>query len=334
MTEEYQQGLVSVIVPTYNRADLLPAALDSVYSQTHRPIELLVVDDGSTDGTPGVLREWTAVHEEASFEVRTYRQPNSGAPAARNLGLIESRGQFIQLLDSDDVLHPEKLGAHVSLLKAYPESDFVWSPIFYFETAAELEEEIDRGRHCSVSTTGKVTRPENAANPVTTLMRRSVYRTAGPWNEDLPRWQDWEYAFRLYMLGPKYLSTEASYYFVRFHDRGRIGDLTGSEEGTSANLKALQAIEDLGSWQENPDAVRTIRGLYTKTLRMALHHGSDGKVEACIDGLQSHTRSTGDWLRSNGFSLLWRIAGRTVCRFLMERHFQRLNNREEQGNAR
>jgi glycosyltransferase involved in cell wall biosynthesis len=327
MSETGRAGLVSVIVPTYNRADLLRAALDSVYAQTYRPIELLVVDDGSTDSTPEVLRDWTRNHDEQeAFEVRTFRQSNSGAPAARNRGLIEAHGEFIQLLDSDDRLHPEKLEAHVSLLRDHPGADFVWSPIRYFESTSELEDELKRGRAPDVRETGTVERPEDAANPVTVLMRRSVYRAAGPWHEELPRWQDWEYAFRLCMLGPQYLNTDASYYFVRLHEQGRIGDLVGSKEGVAANLKALRAIEELERWTENRAAVHTIRRLYTRTLRMALHYGTDAEVEACIDGLRAHCRSAGNWVRSNGFFLLWKIAGRRVCRALLERHFQRLDH--------
>jgi len=329
MNESGATGLVSVIVPTYNRSELLPAALDSVYEQTYRPIELIVVDDGSEDDTPEVLRDWREHHdEESTFTVQTFRQPNSGAPAARNYGLVASRGEFVQLLDSDDHLHPEKLEVHVSLLRENEEADFVWSPIHYFESAAELEDELERGRAPAIRETGTVERPEDAANPVTMLMRRSVYQAAGPWHQDLPRWQDWEYAFRLCILGPGYLNTQQSYYFVRLHEQGRIGDLTGSAEGVKANLKALRAIEDMEGWKKNQSALRTIRRLYLKTLRMALHYGNDSHVEKCLTGLQSHLRSFSDWIRSNGMSLLWKGGGREVSRFLLEKHFQRVKRQE------
>src|SRR5206468_2542019 len=100
----FQPWLVSVIVPTYNRVDLAAEAFDSVWRQTYRPVELLVVDDGSTEDVAGVvegLQQCSAGDD--SFQVRFLVQQHAGAPAARNLGLIESHGQFIQFLDSDDV---------------------------------------------------------------------------------------------------------------------------------------------------------------------------------------------------------------------------------------
>ena len=108
MTAECEPGLVSVIIPTYNRARLLVEAMDSVFAQTYRPIELIVVDDGSKNNTPQVLQEWAAAHaRDPRFRMRIFHEENKGAPVARNLGLIESRGEFIQFLDSDDLLGKE-----------------------------------------------------------------------------------------------------------------------------------------------------------------------------------------------------------------------------------
>lgn len=110
MSEEYEPGLVSVIIPTYNRAHLVTEAMDSVYSQTYRPIELIVVDDGSTDNTPKVLEEWGKGHSgDSQFELRTFRQENKGASAARNLGAANCKGGFIIWHDSDDLMLPKRV---------------------------------------------------------------------------------------------------------------------------------------------------------------------------------------------------------------------------------
>ncbi|WP_263831188.1 glycosyltransferase family 2 protein [Salinibacter sp.] len=95
---------VSVVVPTYNRSTLVTGALDSVRNQTHRPIECIVVDDGSTDDTPGVVADWMEEHETDQFSVRLLRQENRGAPAARNQGMEAASGEFLLFLDSDDLL--------------------------------------------------------------------------------------------------------------------------------------------------------------------------------------------------------------------------------------
>ena len=81
--------------------------MDSVYKQTYRPIEIIVVDDGSTDNTCQVINEWGSKYaEDNGFRLQYFFQENAGAPVARNLGMIESQGEFIQFLDSDDLLHP------------------------------------------------------------------------------------------------------------------------------------------------------------------------------------------------------------------------------------
>ncbi len=99
-------SLVSVVIPTYNRADCLAQTLSSVFAQTHREIEILLVDDGSTDGTRALVeRCWSG-----DSRLRYIQQPNGGVSAARNRGMREARGAYIALLDSDDSWMPWKLG--------------------------------------------------------------------------------------------------------------------------------------------------------------------------------------------------------------------------------
>src|SRR5450830_1529256 len=89
----------SIVIPTYNRMKFLQQALDSVWAQTHDDYEIIVVDDGSTDGTKDYL---------ASLDgrVKTVRQSNSGPAAARNLGVRQAKGEYVAFLDSDDLWFP------------------------------------------------------------------------------------------------------------------------------------------------------------------------------------------------------------------------------------
>ena len=103
--------LISVIIPTYNRAALLCEAIDTVLSQTYTNTEIIVIDDGSTDET-------TAAVQKYGDRVRYTRRPNAGVNAARNLGLKQARGEFVALLDSDDLWAPSRsscksVAAHV-----------------------------------------------------------------------------------------------------------------------------------------------------------------------------------------------------------------------------
>ncbi len=109
---------VSVIIPTYNRADLLPTAISSVLAQTYTDWELIVVDDASTDNTREVIKEW----EAKDSRIRSVSlNKNSGGPAhPKNVGVESARGEFIAFLDHDDEWLPEKLKKQVAVFASSP----------------------------------------------------------------------------------------------------------------------------------------------------------------------------------------------------------------------
>lgn len=124
-------GKISVIIPTYNRADLLPRALESVLQQTLPPDEILVVDDGSTDTTPQVIKPYL------QRGIRYLPKPNGGPSSARNLGIQSAQGEFVGFLDSDDEYYPELLSATMAMLKKYPSAG-----VAYTDTAWVCENKI------------------------------------------------------------------------------------------------------------------------------------------------------------------------------------------------
>lgn len=104
------EPLVSAIIATYNRADIVGEAIESILGQTYKNMEVLVVDDGSTDGTHEALRRF-------GNRIRVVRQENAGPGAARNRGIEVARGELIAFLDSDDIWMPTKLERQVRLLE-------------------------------------------------------------------------------------------------------------------------------------------------------------------------------------------------------------------------
>jgi glycosyltransferase involved in cell wall biosynthesis len=110
----------TVFTPTYNRAHTLERVLFSLREQTFREFEWLIVDDGSTDNTSELIRDWQRKNE---FPVRYYRQENQGKPAAFNRGVEEAQGEFFLLIDSDDGFVPETLEQFSRSWKAIPEKD-------------------------------------------------------------------------------------------------------------------------------------------------------------------------------------------------------------------
>jgi len=144
--------LVSVIIPTFNRASRCRKAVESALGQTHWNLEIIVVDDGSNDNTQQIIKG-------IDPRVRYIRQENAGVSAARNTGLDAARGDFIALLDSDDTWLPWKVEAQLHVLKRFPEAGMVWTDMIaqnengeelfpsYLTRMYSAYEYFDRERH-------------------------------------------------------------------------------------------------------------------------------------------------------------------------------------------
>jgi glycosyltransferase involved in cell wall biosynthesis len=128
---------VSVIIPTYNRAYCVTAAIDSVLSQTLPGVQVIVVDDGSNDGTDTLIAKRYAAEPRVVY----HKQRNAGVAAARNTGILLAQGDYVGLLDSDDSYVPWKLAIQVAAMQRHPEIGMVWSDM------------------CAVSPDGTVTYP-------------------------------------------------------------------------------------------------------------------------------------------------------------------------------
>src|SRR4030042_6253183 len=111
VSQQIASGLVSVIIPTYNRADCVTKSIDSVLSQTYNDYEIIVVDDGSTDNTRQILQSYVD-----KCLIHYIYQDNAGCAAARNSGIRAAKGQWIAFLDSDDTWLPDKLAEQMQYL--------------------------------------------------------------------------------------------------------------------------------------------------------------------------------------------------------------------------
>ncbi len=203
MSAECVPGLVSVIIPTHNSARFLVDALASVLAQDYRPVEIIVVDDGSTDNTAEVLEEWGRnVRGDGTVCLHSFRQGQKGAPAARNKGLMESHGEYIQFLDADDILSSGKIALQVSVLSASgPGKAVAYGPWRYFAKAGdrigmyEAHHEAHGGEWLKEWLSGWFS-PNHSL-----LWRRSDVWELGPWDESLAADNDGEYAMRYLACG-------------------------------------------------------------------------------------------------------------------------------------
>jgi hypothetical protein len=193
-------GMVSVIIPVFNRTDLLQHAVASVLSQDHRPIEILVVDDGSTDR--GTTEALAALASEHAPYLRVLRRDNGGPGLARETGRKAARGEFVQYLDSDDVLLPGKFSAQIAALRRDPVAGVAYGITWYRDADGRCTETPHKEtglRRDAMFPAFLVSRWWETATPV---YRASVCDAAGPWT-DLRLEEDWEYDCRIAALGTR-----------------------------------------------------------------------------------------------------------------------------------
>jgi len=192
-------NLVSTIIPIYNRAELLIEAVNSVLAQTYRPIEIIIIDDGSTDDTAQAADNLAKEHAQ---EIRVVHQRNSGVGLAREAGRLLARGEFIQYLDSDDILMPKKFELQVTGLRAHPDCAVAYGKTRYYE-AGEIPKDVPWKRTGEkIETMFPVFLQSRWWGTSTPLYRREIVDRAGAWTS-LCREEDWEYDSRIAALGVK-----------------------------------------------------------------------------------------------------------------------------------
>ena len=218
MTKHVVQGLVSTIIPVFNRAEMLREAVQSVLDQRYRPIEILIVDDGSTDDTSRVVDELAQMHPE---EIRAIHQENTGVGLAREAGRQAARGEFIQHLDSDDLLLPEKFALQVAGLREHPECGVSYGKTRYRHADGQVEEQAWKGSGTKVDTMFPSLFASRWWDTPTPLYRARLCDDAGPWT-DLRIDEDWEYDCRIASAGVRLHYCEEFVVEVRDHIEFRL----------------------------------------------------------------------------------------------------------------
>ena len=200
---------MSVIVATYNRQDYIAECIDSLLAQTQPACEIIVVDDGSDDATPSILKSY-------GDRIRYLRQENSGKSTAVNLALSNARGDWIWLFDDDDVAVPDAIESRINVLKHNPDAGFVYSPHFIGHT--NFDGTItEKTLYCPSETDSKDLLFSllkgcffhlNSA-----LVRKDAYQAIGGFDTALLRGQDYDVQIRLARQYPAAYDTNPSFIF-------------------------------------------------------------------------------------------------------------------------
>lgn len=188
---------ITIVIPVYNREGIVRRTLDSVAAQTCRPLAVVLVDNGSTDGTPAVLRQWQSEAGAADFHITVLNEKKRGACAARNRGLATVTTPWCMFFDSDDVMLPGHVARALAVARRRPDADVVaWD----FDHYA-----IDGSRHRRAFITRDVLYNNIMHSSFSTqryMARTDLFRRAGGWREDTRLFDDCELGVRLLALSP------------------------------------------------------------------------------------------------------------------------------------
>ena len=211
---------ISVIIPTYNRKHSLPRTLDSVLAQSFQPFEIIVIDDGSTDGTADWLKS-------NYLSIKSISQSNQGVSSARNIGIKQAEGNWIALLDSDDEWLPDKLAKQVQALKGNPEFLFCHTNEIWIRNGVRVNQQKKHQKYgghifekcldmCRVS-------------PSSSLFHKSVLDDVGLFDEKLKVCEDYDLWLRI-----------SAQYPVLFLDELLINKYGGHEDQLSKTPEGIE----------------------------------------------------------------------------------------------
>ena len=191
--------VLSIIIPTFNRADFLKESIQSVLSQTFTDFELIVVDDGSTDHTEKVAREFSGIHY-VSCAV------NSGVSHARNLGIGLARGRYICFLDSDDLWVKNKLETQIRWMESHPECRVCYTDEIWIRKGVRVNP-MNKHRKYSGDIFSR-SLPLCIVSPSSVLMRAELFDEVGMFDEDMPVCEDYDLWLRISLKYPVHFIEE------------------------------------------------------------------------------------------------------------------------------
>ncbi len=187
---------ISVIIPTYNRCWILKEAIDSVLSQKFTDFEIIVVDDGSNDGTAALLSAY-------GDQITIIHQENRGVSAARNAGILIAKGRYIAFLDSDDMWLPEKLSCQVDFFQSHAQAVICQTDEIWIRNNVRVN---PKNRHKKPS--GMIFEPSLQlclVSPSAVMIKKSLFDEIGLFNEAFPACEDYDLWLRIALYYPIYL---------------------------------------------------------------------------------------------------------------------------------
>ena len=229
MADTMRHPLVSVILPTFNRAWTLKDAIDSVLAQDYPNIELIIIDDGSKDNTQKLLKAY-------KDKIIVLRQENKGVSAARNAGIKKSNGVFIALLDSDDAWDKKKISCQVEFFQCNPEAMICQTEEIWIRNGRRVN---PKAKHKKPS--GMIFEPSLElclVSPSAVMMKRQLFELKGYFNEDFTVCEDYDLWLRISSTLPVFL-IDKPYTIKRGGHKDQLSSFHSQDKFRIRSLSAL-----------------------------------------------------------------------------------------------
>ncbi len=279
--------LVSIIIPTYNRAHLISETLDSVLAQTYTNWECIVVDDGSTDNTDEVLEAY--VQKDARFKY--FHRPDihkPGGNGARNYGFLQSKGEYVNWFDSDDVMLPEKLETQVTLLHNTTFDYTICQTLMYDKVAQKA-----LGLRCKRIVSESIFE-DYITFKIFWLTQAPLWRRSFleeyqlSFNESLKQSQDYDFHIKVLEVSQHYNYTHAPLVQVNVHDTNMSKSMVVDNEKLKSNLCVKDYLLTQSKVQISTNAKRTLYNHILEIYRQAVLSRSLKKVSIVMPYLIKH----------------------------------------------
>lgn len=262
--------MFSVVIPNFNQGEYVCDAIESVFAQSHRDYEIIVVDDGSTDNSKAII-------EAFGSRVRYIWQHNQGLAGARNTGIRAARGDFISLLDADDQWLPEYLEKIVLLVKAYPQAAVFYCCAQCISASGELLPQRVGFSNASMETNEKMRETflwSNFIIPSTVTLRRSVVVEAGYFDHRLRSCEDWDLWLRL-LPENDFAQTDDVLVRYRVHNQSLSADVTNMHNAKKAVVEKHFGLDDGQHKAWSTDKKLAYAGLYRYFLLTSIQRRGD-----------------------------------------------------------
>lgn len=242
-------AMISVIIPTYNRAEFLERAIASAFAQQGVDIEVIVIDDGSTDATDKVLKNLQKTYGES---LRIHVQSNLGASVARNVGIDLARGAFVQFLDSDDTLEPEKLRHQLDAFIVDPAATLILCHGWLEQAGSDKKIGLNLGTNPARYIEALCGRTVHVIPTLAPLWRRAYLSAERRWNSELSLGDDLEFHIKCLAYAERIAFVPMALFCIREHSNDRLSDFSVDDDRLSSLMNTRSLIYDIlvacGRW--------------------------------------------------------------------------------------